>query len=76
MTNPASLITDKTIQYLTIPAVVGHESVFIAALARDFEKLGLRTETHEALLAVHGTKPHSSIICAHIDRHGLISIGG
>ena len=74
--NAATLITDKTIQYLTIPAVVGHESVFIAALARDFEKLGLRAEAHEGLLAVHGTKPHSAIICAHIDRHGLISIGG
>lgn len=71
----ATLITEKTIQYLTIPSVVGHESVFMEALARDFEKLNLRTEMHEGLLAVHGNAPHSAILCAHIDRHGLISIG-
>lgn len=44
-------------------------------LEEDFEALGLATDKYHRLLAVHGTEPLSAIVCAHIDRHGLISLG-
>ncbi len=65
----------KTIEYLSVPCVVGYEQHFINYLADDFINIGLHTIRHEGLLEVHGKDPHSAIICAHIDRHGLISIG-
>lgn len=82
--NEVELIIGKTIRYLSIPAVVGHEEVFMRYLEDSFAKLGLNTyqmpPQHEMdqsprLLEIHGDKPHSAIICAHIDRHGLISLG-
>jgi len=45
-------------------------------LKMQFEKLGCTVSAHEGVLAVHGKTPYSRIICAHIDRHGLISLGG
>ncbi|MGH1398859.1 MAG: peptidase M42 [Alphaproteobacteria bacterium] len=68
-------IIDKTTEYLTIPSIVGHEGGFMHFLKMEFEKLGLRTEIYEGILAVHGNAPYSNIACAHIDRHGLISLG-
>lgn len=44
-------------------------------LKRDFQALGLRVDMGEGLLAVHGDAAYHHIICAHIDRHGLISLG-
>ncbi len=68
-------VITKTIEYLAAPCVVGHEQYFLGYLLEDFKKLGLKTIRHDGLLEVHGSKPYSAILTAHIDRHGLISIG-
>ena len=44
-------------------------------LYEDFKQLGLAAFKYDGLLEVHGTNPDQAIICAHIDRHGLISLG-
>ncbi len=69
-------IARKTIEYLEIPAVVGHEGLFMDYLIKEFTALGLCVFPHDGLLEIHGKTPLSAIISAHIDRHGLISIGG
>lgn len=68
-------IIAKTIQYLNVPAVVGHEQFFMDFLERDYKKLKLSVYRHERYIAVSGKEPLSAIVCAHIDRHGLISLG-
>ncbi|MCI5060881.1 MAG: hypothetical protein MRY79_07405 [Alphaproteobacteria bacterium] len=68
-------VLDKTLEYLSIPSVVGHEAHFTAYLAQDFEKLGLKTHNHKGLLEISGKTPHAQIISAHMDRHGLVSLG-
>ena len=73
---PVQSIIAKTLEYLQIPCVVGHEVVFMNHLANEFGALGAQVSWEKGLLAVHGSQPHSSIISAHIDRHGLISLGG
>lgn len=74
--NDIEAVIAKTVEYLSIPSVVGHEQFFMGHLDQDFQKLGLKTRKHPGLLEVSGSRPNSAIICAHIDRHGLISIGG
>lgn len=69
-------IIAKTSEYLTIPSVVGHEGYFMRHLGHDFEALGLTADIHPGLLAVYGASPKSAIVSAHVDRHGLISLGG
>jgi putative aminopeptidase FrvX len=69
------LIVKKTKEYLSVPSVVGHEKVFMEYLQDDFEDAGFTVFDYEGLLAVQGSAPDSAIICAHIDRHGLISLG-
>lgn len=69
-------IIAKTVEYLSIPCVVGHEHFFMNYLRQDLERMGMKCFQHPQLLEVHGNDPHSAIICAHVDRHGLISIGG
>lgn len=44
-------------------------------LKDDFKKLGLSVYQSDGILEVHGKTPQSAIVCAHIDRHGLISLG-
>jgi len=73
--NEVESIIAKTMEYLGIPAVVGYEQCFLTHLYNDFKSLGLPVFRHPRLLEVRGNDPHSAIICAHIDRHGLISIG-
>lgn len=68
-------ILDKTMEYLNVPAVVGHEQFFMDFLARDFRALGLSAVQEDGLLCVAGADPQAAILCAHIDRHGLISLG-
>ncbi len=68
-------IIGKTIEYLSVPAVVGHEQVFMDFLERDYKAQKLNVHRHERYIVVSGKEPLSAIICAHIDRHGLISIG-
>lgn len=69
-------IIAKTIEYLAVPAVVGHEFPFLMYLKNDFERLGYNTSISEGVLAVYSDEdPYNRIISAHLDRHGLISIG-
>jgi hypothetical protein len=69
-------IIAKTMAYLAVPSIVGYERPFMDFLAADFKALGLNVIRHEGLLEVSGANPLSGILCAHIDRHGLISLGG
>ncbi len=54
---------------------MGHEQVFIRYLKADFQKLDLALFEYDGILEVNGNAPENAIICAHIDRHGLISLG-
>jgi len=72
---PFETVTLKTVEYLTVPAVVGHEKPFIDYLINDFKSLGLKVQKIEGGLCVSGDRPKSNVITAHIDRHGLISLG-
>jgi len=73
---PYVTVVAKTIEYLAVPSVVGHENHFMDYLAFDFQKLGLTVKHHDGVLEIHGNDPSpKQIISAHIDRHGLISIG-
>jgi len=69
------LIISKTSEYLTIPAVVGYEHFFMDYLEQDFKALGLNAYQYQGLLQIEGTTPNNAILCAHLDRHGLISLG-
>lgn len=69
-----SIIT-KTIDYLAVPAVVGYENIFMEYLAKDFQDLGLNVIKADRYVSITGNSPNSAIICAHLDRHGLISLG-
>lgn len=73
--NDVESIIAKTMEYLSIPSVVGFEQFFMEFLEQDFQKLGLSTIKYDGLLEVRGNNPSSAIICAHIDRHGLVSLG-
>ena len=58
-----------------MPCVVGHEQFFTRCLKEDFKQLGLSVYESDGILEVNGKAPTNAIICAHIDRHGLISLG-
>jgi putative aminopeptidase FrvX len=73
---PFDTVVAKTIEYLAIPSVVGHEKLFLKYLKNDFENLGLTVTRHQGVLEISGNAPQSVIISAHVDRHGLISLGG
>jgi hypothetical protein len=73
--NKVESIIAKTMEYLSIPSVVGSEGFFLEHLYKDFSKRGLSAYKSPGLLTVHGDDPNSAILCAHIDRHGLISLG-
>lgn len=72
---PFETVVLKTIEYLSKPAVVGHEGFFLRYLQKDFAALGLNAVLYDGLLEVSGAKPRSAIVTAHADRHGLISLG-
>jgi len=71
----ASHIVDIAKLYCEIPSVVGHEWPFLSHLERLYKHKGFDVEHQDGLLAVHGNRPHSHILCAHIDRHGIIKTG-
>ncbi len=73
--DPTRLIIDKTLEYLDIPAVVGHEGYFMNHLVREYESMGLTVTQWPNIMAISGDKGYETIVSAHIDRHGLISIG-
>ena len=68
-------VVTRTIDYLALPCVVGHEQFFLNHLYQEYSDAGLTAIRHDGLLEVHGSDPTSALLCAHIDRHGLISIG-
>lgn len=70
-----NLIVKKTIEYLSVPSVVGHEKFFMEYLYADFRKIGAYAYRNNGLLDVQGGEPYSAIVCAHLDRHGLICLG-
>lgn len=74
--SPKDQIIEKTLDYLDIPAVVGHEHAFMTYLFFEYKKMGLTIEIFDNLLCVYGEKKFDTILSAHLDRHGLISIGG
>jgi len=57
------------------PSVVGAEHSFFRALQRELEERGANVTWYEGLLVAQGTKPFSTMLSAHIDRHGLICTG-
>ncbi len=73
--NEIEIVIAKTMEYLSVPSVVGHETIFLDYLQKDMTALGLHACRYPGLLEVHGNDEHSAVICAHIDRHGLISLG-
>lgn len=60
---------------LNEPAVVGFERPFFRVLRREAESMGVKVETYEGLLVINGDSSRSDILCAHVDRHGLVSTG-
>ena len=44
-------------------------------LYEDYKKLNLNVFKYENLIEIHGDNRQQAIICAHADRHGLISLG-
>ncbi len=74
--NDVESIIAKTMKYLSIPSVVGFEHFFMNFLYEDFKSLGLSVVKYPGLLEVRGNNPSAAILCAHIDRHGLVSLGG
>ena len=73
---PFDTVVLKTIEYLNMPSVVGHEGFFLEYLKNDFALLGLHVKKTNGVLEISGSDPLSNIITAHTDRHGLISVGG
>lgn len=71
----ASVIA-KTDEYLKIPSVVGHEKPFLDHLHGEYEALGYTVIRDDNIVSVSGKNPDSFILSAHVDRHGILSIGG
>lgn len=57
------------------PSVVGAEHSFFRVLQRELEERGAKVTWYEGLLVAQGNQPFSTMISAHIDRHGLICTG-
>ncbi|BCD96051.1 peptidase M42 [Marinagarivorans cellulosilyticus] len=57
------------------PSVVGAEHAFFRVLQRELEERGAKVTWYEGLLVAQGAKPHSLMLSAHADRHGLICTG-
>lgn len=57
------------------PSVVGAERHFFSTVRRELESLGIQVKAYEGVLVASGERPEKGILCAHADRHGLISTG-
>lgn len=57
------------------PSVVGAEHSFFRVLQRELEERGAKVTWYEGVLVAQGDKPYSTLLSAHIDRHGLICTG-
>jgi len=60
---------------LRSPSVVGAEHSFFRVLQRELEERGARVTWYEGVLVAQGANPHSMMLSAHIDRHGLMCTG-
>lgn len=70
-----SKIITKTDEYLKVPSVVGHEKPFLDHLRQEYEALGYAVIRADNIVAVSGNDPDSVYLSAHVDRHGILSIG-
>ena len=68
-------LVDLLRELLRCPSVVGAEHSFFRVLQRTLEERGARVTWYEGLLVAQGDDPESSLISAHIDRHGLVCTG-
>lgn len=57
------------------PSVVGAEHSFFRVLQRELEERGAKVSWYEGVLVAQGNNPHSLMLSAHVDRHGLICTG-
>lgn len=69
-------IISQTQQYLEIPSVVAHEKPFLDFLEQQYSAIGLVCFNDDNVLVVSGNRPDQAYLSAHIDRHGIMSIGG
>ncbi|MEC8231960.1 MAG: peptidase M42 [Pseudomonadota bacterium] len=74
-----SLLPSSFVELLSLlmrePSVVGAEHTFFRVLQRELEERGAKVTWYEGLLVAQGSDPHSIMLSAHIDRHGLICTG-
>lgn len=63
----------KTFEYLSLPAVVGHETPFLDHLARDYSWAGCKTERQGGMVAIDLGKP-GPVFISHTDRHGAVIV--
>ena len=71
-----STIINKTDEYLGIPSVVGHEKPFLDHLYKEYKDLGYTVIRDDNIVSISGNNPESYVLSAHVDRHGILSIGG
>ena len=68
-------LTDVLKELIRQPSVVGAEHSFYRVLQRLLEERGAKVTWYEGLLVAQGDTPESTLLSAHIDRHGLICTG-
>lgn len=71
---PASLINLLS-NLIRNPSVVGKEHAFFRVLQRELEERGAKVTWYEGVLVAQGSDPHSLMLSAHADRHGLVCTG-
>jgi putative aminopeptidase FrvX len=62
-------------QLVRQPSVVGAERAFFRTLCRELDDVGVKLTQYEGLLVAEGTRPDSTYLSVHVDRHGLICTG-
>lgn len=62
-------------QLVRQPSVVGAERAFFRALRRELDDIGVKVTQYEGLLVAEGSRPDSTYLSVHVDRHGLICTG-
>lgn len=67
--------TDLLKELIRHPSVTGDEHAFFRILQRTLEERGATVHWYEGLLVAQGNDPKSSMLSAHIDRHGLVCTG-
>lgn len=57
------------------PSVVGTEDSFFRVIRRELEEVNVAVGYFQGVLVAQGKDPHSLVLSAHIDRHGLLCTG-